>query len=146
MYQVCTGIMTCKIAMKCGTVLVFKHHHIPVPYTHYLYPLSKVKKQYPQKDFGELSTYWYVLVHTRYMLVCTGWTSCTILGNQPVFVCLGTTIYSFNTPSFISHSPKSPICLLSTFQQRFVQTSTYLYVVHTCFLERLGRFMFDAKF
>ncbi len=43
MYSVCTGIMTCMIAMKSGTVLVFKHHHVPVPYTQYLFALSKVK-------------------------------------------------------------------------------------------------------
>ncbi len=134
MYQVCTGIMTCKIAMKCGTVFVFKHHHTPVPYTQYLFPLSKVKKYYPQMDFGELSTYWYVLVHTRYILECAGWTTCTVLGYQPVFVCLGTTIYSFNTPSFTYHSPNSPICVLSTFQQalyRPVHTGMYLWCTST---------------
>ncbi len=38
-----TGIMTCMIAMKSGTVLVFKHHHVPVQCTQYLFPLSKVK-------------------------------------------------------------------------------------------------------
>ena len=43
MYSVCTGIMTCMIAMKSGTVLVFKHHHVPVLYTQYHFPLSKVK-------------------------------------------------------------------------------------------------------
>ncbi len=48
-YSVCTGItsMTCMIAMKSGTVLVFKHHHVleleTVPYAQYLFPLSKVK-------------------------------------------------------------------------------------------------------
>jgi hypothetical protein len=68
-------------------------------------------------------------VHTRYILVCTGWTTCTDLGNQATFVCLWTTIYSFNTPSFICHSPISPVCLLSTFQRHFVQTSTYWYVL-----------------
>ena len=57
-------------AMKSGTVLVYKHHHEPVPYTRYLFSLSKVKTQYPQNDsdFGDSSTYWYVLstfqVHT----------------------------------------------------------------------------------
>ncbi len=60
--------MTCMIAMKSDTVLVFKHHHVPVLYTQYLFPLSKVKTQYPQNDFGDLSTFWYVLstyqVHT----------------------------------------------------------------------------------
>lgn len=66
-------------------------------------------------------------VHTRYILVCTDYTTCTIVGTQAAFVCLSTTIYIFNTPSFICHSPTSSVCLLSTFQQHSVQTSTYWY-------------------
>jgi hypothetical protein len=72
MYQVGTVIMTCKLAsmMKCGTALIFKHHHIPIPYIQYLFPLSKVKKEYPQKDFRELSTYyWYILGTYWYVLI-----------------------------------------------------------------------------
>jgi hypothetical protein len=66
-------------------------------------------------------------VHTRDILVCTDYTTCTIVGTQAAFVCLSTTIYIFNTPSFICHSPTSSVCLLSTFQQHSVQTSTYWY-------------------
>ena len=67
------------------------------------------------------------IVHTRDILVCTDYTTCTIVGTQAAFVCLSTTIYIFNTPSFICHSLTSSVCLLSTFQQHSVQTSTYWY-------------------
>ncbi len=43
MYRYC--IMTCMIAMKSGTVLVFKHHHVPVLYTQYHF-LSVLKSHF----------------------------------------------------------------------------------------------------
>ncbi len=33
MYRVCTGLMTCRIAIYWGTLLGFKHNHIPVQYS-----------------------------------------------------------------------------------------------------------------
>ncbi len=55
MYQFVPSLyrfITCNIAMNRYIVLFFNHSYIPVLYTQYLLPLSKVTIQYAQKAFG----------------------------------------------------------------------------------------------
>ncbi len=82
-----------------------------------------------------LRTYSYKSVEQHVLYLETG----------AVYVWLGTTKYSFHTPSITSHSPKSKIRQLTYFQESIVMSSTYqdvpvLYpvysteyiLVHTC--------------
>jgi hypothetical protein len=123
--------MTCMIAMKSGTVFVFKHHHVPVPYTQYLFPMSNVKTYYLQNDSGYSSTYcqWYVLstyqVHTgmywlNYMYYSRYAGSICLLEYHHILI-------QYSQPHLTQC--KAPVCFISTFQGHFVLNSTYRYVL-----------------
>ncbi len=72
-----------------GTDLVLGHHSIHVTHTQYLFPQSFDTKQHPQKYFSKHGICQYVLVCTRYILVYTCWTSCTLSGEGVSILILG---------------------------------------------------------
>ena len=96
--------------MDWGTCLVFEHHSIHVLHAQYHFPQSKVTKQYHQKVSGKLGTYQYVLVHTWYILVCTGWRTCTFSREWCSFLMIGN--HNILAPHTHYHFPQAKVTKL----------------------------------